>query len=88
LLENYKTASSGKFDYKFVDPEADPVAAQTAKNTRDGTLVVSMDGRSEQVSYADETDLSARAGTLDESRKAQYLSSHRAWRIQSGCFIR
>ncbi len=78
LLENYKTAGSGKFDYKFVDPEADPVAAQTANITRDGTLVVSMDGRSEQVSFADETELSGALVRLMNpgKRNIYFLTGH------------
>jgi hypothetical protein len=30
LLENYKSSSNGKFDYKFVDPDARSVAAKAA----------------------------------------------------------
>jgi ABC-type uncharacterized transport system involved in gliding motility auxiliary subunit len=56
LLDNYKNNSGGKFAYTFIDPEANPSAA--ADITRDGTIVFSMDGRKEQVTYADETEFS------------------------------
>lgn len=57
LLENYKSNSNGKFDYKFVDPEADPVAAKAANITRDGTISLSMNGKMEQVTYVSEQDM-------------------------------
>ncbi len=58
LFEKYKSAANGNFDYKYIDPDADPAAAQKAQITRDGTLVVSMDSRSEQITYADEKEIS------------------------------
>lgn len=78
LLENYKAAANGNFDYKFIDPDADPVAAQAAKITRDGTLVVSLDGRSEQLTYADETELSGALIRLANpgKRNIYFLTGH------------
>jgi ABC-type uncharacterized transport system involved in gliding motility auxiliary subunit len=58
LLESFKANSNGKFDYKFIDPEANPAAAAANDVTRDGTIVFSMDNRKEQVSLADETEFS------------------------------
>ena len=54
LLDQYVRDSKGKFNYKFVDPEADPVAAQQANITRDGTVVVKVGSHSEQVTTVDE----------------------------------
>jgi hypothetical protein len=52
LLDQYATDSDGKFTYEFVDPLADPVAAQEAQVTRDGTVVLFMGGRKEPVEWS------------------------------------
>lgn len=59
LLENYKSQSTGKFDYQFIDPNANPVAAQEANITRDGTLVLNYDGRKEAVTTLSEEEITA-----------------------------
>lgn len=84
LLENYKTASNGKFDYKYVDPDADPVAAQSAQITRDGTLVLSMDGRSEQITYAEEKELSGALVRLANpgKRNIYFLTGHGEYELE------
>jgi ABC-type uncharacterized transport system involved in gliding motility auxiliary subunit len=78
LLENYKAAANGKFDYKYIDPDADPVAAQSAQITRDGTLVLTMEGRSEQITYADEKELSGALVRLANpgKRNIYFLTGH------------
>lgn len=84
LLENYKTASNGKLEYKFVDPDADPVAAQVAQITRDGTLVISMDGRTEQVTYTDEKEISSALVRLanPEKRNIYFLTGHGEYELE------
>lgn len=57
LLDNYKANSNGKFTYKFIDPNADPVAAQQANIKTDGTIVLTMAGRMQAVTVIDEVDL-------------------------------
>ena len=42
LLDQYAHQSYGKFSYKFIDPVSDPVAANDANITRDGTIVLEM----------------------------------------------
>lgn len=59
LLESFKYNSNGKFTYQFINPDTDPVTAQQAGITRDGTVVLVMDGRSEQLTYIDEQALSS-----------------------------
>ena len=59
MLENYKSQSTGKFDYQFIDPNANPVAAQEANVTRDGTLVLNYDGRKEAVTTLSEEEITA-----------------------------
>ncbi len=48
LLESYKFHSKGDFTYEFKDPEADPIAAQQANVTRDGTIVLFMGANQQQ----------------------------------------
>lgn len=57
LLDQYKFNSKGKFDFTFIDPEADPIAAQQANITRDGTIVLRMGDRLETVTLVSEQEL-------------------------------
>lgn len=59
LLDSYRYAAKGKLEYQFIDPEANPLQAQAAKVTRDGTIVLTMGARQEQVTYPDEQDITA-----------------------------
>lgn len=85
LLENYKSSSNGKFDYKFVDPDADPVAAKAAQITRDGTLVLSMDGHSEQITYLDEKEISGALIRLSnpDKRNIYFLTGHGEYELET-----
>jgi ABC-type uncharacterized transport system involved in gliding motility auxiliary subunit len=78
LLEEFMRNSDGNFQYKFVDPEADPVAAQNAGITQDGTIVIVMGDRSQQVTYADEQRVtSALVKLLSGDMKTVYfLTGH------------
>ena len=40
LFENFRRNAGGKFDYEFIDPYNDPVAANQAGITRDATTVL------------------------------------------------
>jgi len=57
LLRDFKTNSDGKFDYQFVDPDLNPVAAQEAGITGDGKILLKMDERQEIVPVASEQEL-------------------------------
>lgn len=59
LLESYKFNSKGNFDYTFIDPEADIVAAQNANVSRDGVIVLKLGNQMEQVTYTDESQITA-----------------------------
>lgn len=59
LLKNYKNKSNGKFDYKIIDPNANPIQAQQDKVTKDGTIVLKMDNRQEEVTYATEQEITS-----------------------------
>lgn len=78
LLEQYKFASKGKFDYSFIDPDADPIAAQQAKITRDGMIVMHMGDRQEPVELVSEKEMTAALVRLmsDKVRAVYFLTGH------------
>jgi ABC-type uncharacterized transport system involved in gliding motility auxiliary subunit len=57
LLSNLKANSSGNFDYKFVDPVADPITANQYKITTDGTIVLTLNNQTEQVKLVSEEEV-------------------------------
>lgn len=59
LLEDYQYYSDGQVEYRFINPDTDPIAAQEANVTRDGTLVLSLDGVQEQVTILSEQEITA-----------------------------
>lgn len=59
LLDNYKFYGEGKFDYQFIDPVTNPLAAQEAKVTRDGTIVLSLGERKEWVLTPSEQEITS-----------------------------
>lgn len=59
MLDNYKRNSNGKFDYKFINPNNDPVAAQAAKITQDGSIVLIMGSSQEIVTDSSEASMTA-----------------------------
>jgi ABC-type uncharacterized transport system involved in gliding motility auxiliary subunit len=78
LLDNYVRNSTGKLSYTFVDPEADPIAAQNANITQDGTLVIAMGDRKEQVTFPDEQKLTSALVKLisGETKFIYFLTGH------------
>lgn len=57
LLSDFKSNSRGKFDYRFVDPNADPILARQYAITGDGKVVLTMGKASETAAFADESTL-------------------------------
>ncbi|MCI0521471.1 MAG: GldG family protein [Chloroflexi bacterium] len=78
LLEQYQFAAKGKLSYRFIDPEADPVAAQNAKITRDGTVVLVMGGRQELVEFVNEKEITSALVRLInvQSKMVYFLTGH------------
>lgn len=78
LLDQYKFNSRGKLDYRFIDPEADPITAQEMNITRDGTMVFRMGANVEQVFYASEKDMTSALVRVisGESVSVYFLSGH------------
>lgn len=78
LLDEFKYNSGGKLTYTFVDPEANPAAAQNANVTRDGTIVFEMDGRKEPVTLVSEQNMASALIKLNNpgERKVYFLTGH------------
>lgn len=78
LLENFKSSSKGKFDYEFVDPVANPLAARDAGVTGDGKIVLEMGGRNEVVAFASEASILQAIDRLvnPEARTVYFLVGH------------
>jgi ABC-type uncharacterized transport system involved in gliding motility auxiliary subunit len=78
LLENFKIKGNNLFDYKFIDPEANPVQAQADHVTQDSTVVLKMDGRQELVTSPTEQDItSALIRLANPGKRAVYfLTGH------------
>ncbi len=78
VLEQYKYHSKGKFEYTFIDPEEQPVLAQEAKVSRDGTIVLRMGEHQEQVTIITEQELTNALVRLlnPEERVIYFLTGH------------
>jgi ABC-type uncharacterized transport system involved in gliding motility auxiliary subunit len=78
LLENYKKNSNGKFDYTFIDPDQNPLAARQAGITGDGKIYLQMGDRHEIVALASEQDItSAMVSLMNPGQQTIYfLTGH------------
>ncbi len=78
LLSNYKANSQGKFDYEFIDPDQDPVAAQNAKIQTDGTIVLQMGQSMQPADSADEQGITTALIRLISpgQRTVYFLTGH------------
>lgn len=78
LLDNYVRNSAGKLSYQFIDPEVDPLSAQNANITQDGTLVIKMGDRQQQVTAPDEQRLTSALVKIisGETKHVYFLTGH------------
>lgn len=78
LLESFQYNSKGMFTFEFIDPDANPIAAQNAGVSRDGTAVLVMNGHQEQVTYLDEQEITSALIRLTNpgKRAVYFLSGH------------
>lgn len=78
LLEQYKIYSAGSFDYEFIDPYSDPVAAEQANIVQDGSLVLRMDEYKQIVTIPSEQELTSALIKLmnPEQRVIYFLTGH------------
>jgi ABC-type uncharacterized transport system involved in gliding motility auxiliary subunit len=85
LLQNLQANSKGSFQYEIIDPETNPIRAQQARVTRDGTIVLRMEDRQEQVSYASEEELTSALIRLANpgERSVYFLTGHGEYGIDA-----
>jgi ABC-type uncharacterized transport system involved in gliding motility auxiliary subunit len=78
LLDEYKLQSKGKFQYQFIDPVKNPIAAEQAKIAQDGSIVLTMGGNQQIVSSVTEQDLtSGLISLMNPTKRAIYfLTGH------------
>jgi len=78
LLDNFKSNSNGKFDYQFINPDTNPVAAREAGITGDGKIMLTMGDQKEIAAFASETELTKALIKLinPEARAVYFLSGH------------
>ena len=78
LLTDLKSNSKGKFDFKFIDPNSDPVSARQYGITSDGKIVLTMGDKKEIAASASENDLvNAMIRLLSpEQRVVYFLTGH------------
>lgn len=78
LLDQYKFHGDGNFDYQFIDPEANPILAQQDNITRDGTIVLQMGNKQEQVTLITEREITAGLVRLISTgpRTIYFLTGH------------
>jgi ABC-type uncharacterized transport system involved in gliding motility auxiliary subunit len=78
LLSDFKSSSKGKFDFRFEDPNANPVLARQYGITGDGKIVLTMGKASQTASFADESSLTQAMVQLisPESRTVYFLTGH------------
>jgi ABC-type uncharacterized transport system involved in gliding motility auxiliary subunit len=85
LFTKLKAKSNGKFDYEFVDPEANPAKAQQYKITQDGSVVLVMQSRQELLTSPTEQDFAnALVRLMNPGQRAVYfLTGHGERDIQN-----
>jgi ABC-type uncharacterized transport system involved in gliding motility auxiliary subunit len=78
LLNDFKSNSKGRFDFRFVDPNSDPVLARQYGITGDGKIVLTMGKASETASFAGESELTqAMIGLISpQARVVYFLTGH------------
>ena len=86
LLAKFKAGSGDKFDYKFVNPDTDPVAAKNAGITGDGKILLTMGDRKEIAGFASETEITKALYRLinPEPRVIYFLTGHGEASVDSG----
>lgn len=85
-LMDFRSSSEGKFDYRFIDPELNPVLAQQMGVTRDGVVILQMGSQKEIVTYASEAEITSALIRLTnpETYSVYFLTGHGEKDIEQG----
>ena len=86
VLLKFKSNSNGKFDYSFVDPDTNPVAAREAGITGDGKVMLQMGETKEIASFVSEEELARTMIRLisPEARAVYFLQGHGEPSVDAG----
>jgi ABC-type uncharacterized transport system involved in gliding motility auxiliary subunit len=86
LLDKYVYSGGGKFQYQFIDPNKDPVAAQDAGISKDGSIVVYMGTSKQSVATVSEADLTGAMVRLmnPAAHVVYFLTGHGEFPITGG----
>jgi ABC-type uncharacterized transport system involved in gliding motility auxiliary subunit len=86
MLDKYVYDGAGKFQYEFIDPNKDPVAAQQAGITTDGTIVLYMGSSKQPVSTVSESDITGAMVRLMNpgTHVVYFLTGHGEYPITGG----
>jgi ABC-type uncharacterized transport system involved in gliding motility auxiliary subunit len=78
LLEKFKQSGNAKFAYEFIDPDANPVAAQQDGIARDGTVILQLANSKQEVTLLDEEGLASALVRLMHPEKltVYFLTGH------------
>jgi len=78
LLDEYQSRSDGRVTFEFIDPRANPLAADQYGITRDGSMAVVMGVASQLVEFPGERDITSAIVKLmnPESRVVYFLDGH------------
>lgn len=74
LLRNFADNSDGMFEYEFIDPIADPVAASQAEIDRDATIVLTAGDQSEKIFTVTEEKLVNTIVKLQNPEQASFYT--------------
>lgn len=77
ILEQFREASNGNFDYEIVDPEVDPFAANAAGVTQSRQLALSMGDNQEVIDFPSEVQITeALVRLMSGERHVYFLIGH------------
>jgi ABC-type uncharacterized transport system involved in gliding motility auxiliary subunit len=86
LLDQFENESDGKFSYKFIDPVSDPMAANDANITQDGTIVLEMNGNRQSIVTVTEEEITSGLVRLMNpgNNVIYFLTGHGEFSIEGG----
>ena len=78
ILDEYSSKSDGRVSYEFIDPRANPLAADVYGITRDGSMAVTLGDSRHVVEFPSETEITSAIVRLSnpENRTVYFLTGH------------